>query len=55
MFSTKFLVRPEREADHSHPFGGEVKEWVELYLHSLNTPLWRGAQLKHNDSFTFYL
>jgi hypothetical protein len=26
MFSTKFLVRPEREADHSHPFGGEVKE-----------------------------
>jgi hypothetical protein len=25
---------------------------VELYLHSPNTPLWRGAQLKHRD-FTF--
>jgi hypothetical protein len=26
---------------------------VELYLHSLNTPSWRGAQLKHRDNFTF--
>jgi hypothetical protein len=25
---------------------------VELYLHSPNTPSWRGAQLKHRD-FTF--
>jgi hypothetical protein len=31
----------------------EVKEWVELYLHSPNTPSWRGAQLKHRDNFTF--
>jgi hypothetical protein len=31
----------------------EVKEWVELYLHSPNTPSWRGVQLKHRDSFTF--
>jgi hypothetical protein len=23
------------------------------YLHSPNTPPWRGAQLKHRDSFTF--
>jgi hypothetical protein len=23
-----------READHSPPYRGEVKEWVELYLHS---------------------
>jgi hypothetical protein len=23
-----------READHSPPFSAEVKEWVELYLHS---------------------
>jgi len=23
-----------READHSPPFSAEIKEWVELYLHS---------------------
>jgi hypothetical protein len=34
-----------READHSPPSGAEVKEWVELYFHSPNTPSWRGAQL----------
>jgi hypothetical protein len=34
-----------READHSHPSSAEVEEWVELYLHSPNTPSWRGAQL----------
>jgi len=28
---------------------------VELYLHSSNTPSWRGAQLKLRDNFTFYL
>jgi hypothetical protein len=33
----------------------EVKEWVELYLHYPTTPPWRGDQLKHRDSFTFYL
>jgi len=27
---------------------------VELYLHSPNTPSWRGAQLKHSDNFNFY-
>jgi hypothetical protein len=43
------------EADHSLPSSAEVKEWVELYLHSPNTPPWRGAQLKHRDIFTFYL
>jgi len=32
--------RPGREAHHSRPSSAEVKEWVELYLHS------RGAQLK---------
>jgi hypothetical protein len=32
------------EADHSHPSSAEVKEWVELYLHSPNTPSWRDAQ-----------
>jgi hypothetical protein len=35
----------EHEADHSPPSSTEVKEWVELYLQSPNTPSWRGAQL----------
>jgi hypothetical protein len=30
-----------------------VKERVELYLHSPNTPSWCGALLKHRDNFTF--
>jgi hypothetical protein len=34
-----------READHFPPSSAEVKEWVELYLHSPNTPSWRDAQL----------
>jgi hypothetical protein len=34
-----------READHSPLSSAEVKEWVELYLHSPNTPSWRGTQL----------
>jgi hypothetical protein len=45
--------RPGREADHSPPSSAEVKEWVELYFHSPNTPSWRGTQLKHRDNFTF--
>jgi hypothetical protein len=32
------VKRPGREADHSPPSSAKVKEWVELYLHSLNTP-----------------
>jgi hypothetical protein len=40
-----------READHTPPSSAEVKEWVQLYLHSLNTPSWRGAQLgEHRDT-----
>jgi hypothetical protein len=27
-------LHSEREADHSPPSSAEVKEWVELYLHS---------------------
>jgi hypothetical protein len=49
------VKRPGREADNSPLFSAEVKEWVELYLHSPNTPPWRGAQLKHRDNFTFTL
>jgi hypothetical protein len=37
--------RSGREANHSPPSSAEVKEWVELYLHSPNTPSRRGAQL----------
>jgi hypothetical protein len=40
------VKRPGREADHSPPSSAEVKEWVELYLHSFNTPSWRGAQFE---------
>jgi hypothetical protein len=47
------VKRPGSEADHSRPSSAEVKEWMELYLHSPNTPSWRGAQLKHRDNFTF--
>jgi hypothetical protein len=32
------VKRPGREADHSPPSSAEVKECVELYLHSPNTP-----------------
>jgi hypothetical protein len=32
--------RSGREADST-----EVKEWVDLYLHSPSTPSWRGAHL----------
>jgi hypothetical protein len=48
------VKRLGREADHSPPSSAEVKEWVELYLNSSNTPSWRGAELKHKDNFTFY-
>jgi hypothetical protein len=37
-----------READHSPPYSAEVKEWVELYLHSPNAPSWRGARLREH-------
>jgi hypothetical protein len=46
------MYYPGREADHSPPASAEVREWVALYLHSPNTPSWRGAQLKHRDKFT---
>jgi hypothetical protein len=32
-----------READHSPQPSAEVKELVELYLHSPNMPSWHGA------------
>jgi hypothetical protein len=39
-------------AGASPPSSVEVKEWVELYLHSPNTPSRCGAELKYRD-FTF--
>jgi hypothetical protein len=36
------VKRPEREGDHLPPSSAEVKDCVELYLHSPNTPSWRG-------------
>jgi hypothetical protein len=47
------VKRPGREADHSSPSSAEVKEWLELYIHSPNTPSWLGAYLKHWDNFSF--
>jgi hypothetical protein len=47
------VERPGREADHSPPSIAELKECVELYLHSPNTPSRRGAQLMHRVIFTF--
>jgi hypothetical protein len=35
-----------RETDHSPPSSAEVKERVGLYIHSPNTPSWRGAHVR---------
>jgi hypothetical protein len=44
---------PWDNADHSPPSSAEVKECMELYLHSHNTPSWRDARLKkHRVKFT---
>jgi hypothetical protein len=51
------VKRPGREAGHSPPSSAEVKECVELYLHSPNTPSWHGAQLSTGTTlpFTFHV
>jgi hypothetical protein len=46
--------RPGLEADHTPPSSDEVKECVELYLHSHNTPSWRGARLKAQGQLYLY-
>jgi hypothetical protein len=46
------VKRPGRESDHSPSSSAEVKECVELYLHSYNTPSCRGAQLKKKSTGT---
>jgi hypothetical protein len=53
--STLEVEWPGHEADYPPQSSAEVKEWVELYFHSPNTPSWRGAQFKkHKDNFTVY-
>jgi hypothetical protein len=54
------IKRPGREADHSPPSSAEVKECLELYFRSPNTPSWRGAHFKKAQGqlyfyFTFFL
>jgi len=41
----------EHEADHSPPSSAKVKDWVELYLHSPNTP---SVEKEHRDNFQLY-
>jgi hypothetical protein len=48
------VKRPGHGADHSPPSSAEVKECVELYLHSPNTPSSRDAQLRKAHG-QFYL
>jgi hypothetical protein len=48
------VKRPECEADRSPPSSAEVKECVELYLHTPNTPSWRGAQFKKKAQGQLY-
>jgi len=40
------VKQPGHEADHSPASNAEVKECVELYLHSPNTSSWGGGQLR---------
>jgi hypothetical protein len=47
--------RPGLEADHSPSSSAEVKECVELYLNSANTPSWHGAQLKAQGQLFLFL
>jgi len=37
---------PGREAGHCPPSSAEVKECVELYLHSAIEPSWSGSRFK---------
>jgi hypothetical protein len=45
----------KHEADNSPPSSAKIKEWVELYLHSPNTPSWHGAQLEKSTGTTLPL
>jgi hypothetical protein len=47
------VKQPGREADHSPPSSTEVKECVELYLHSPQYAFMAWCLVKHRDNFTF--
>jgi hypothetical protein len=47
------VKRSGPEADNSPPSSAEVKEWMVLYLHSFNTPSWRGAYLSPGITLPF--
>jgi hypothetical protein len=44
-----------REDDYSPPSSAEVKECVELYIYSLNTPSWHDAEYKKSTGTTLHL
>jgi hypothetical protein len=46
---------PGRETDRSSPSTAEVKECVQLYLHSLNTSSWHLVKYRDKFAFTFYI
>jgi hypothetical protein len=46
------VKRPGCEADHSPPSSADVKEYVELYLHSYNTLF--GIVLNKSREITFF-
>jgi hypothetical protein len=47
------VKRQGREADHSPPFTAEVKECMELNLHSPYFVFMAWCLVKHRDNFTF--
>jgi hypothetical protein len=49
------IKRPGREDDYSPPSSAEIKNAWSYTSNLPITPSWRGAQLKHRDSFTFML
>jgi hypothetical protein len=48
------IKQPGSESDHSPPSIAEVKEWVELYLHSSQYVLMALCLVKHRDNFTSF-
>jgi len=48
-------MRPGRKANHSLPSNAEVKECVELYLHSPDMPSWHDTQLSAGTALPLHL
>jgi len=47
------VKRPWCKSDHSHRSTAEVKKYVKLRLHSLNTSLYRGAYLSTGKIYLY--